>query len=358
MPWLHAPTKPRFSSLRKTLTFGSLPGDARSNGPRVVDDDHLDLRIVLVGERVQARLEVGAGTARGDDHRERPSVVVRCRAWPHLTRSLPLPKAAAPPARGARDRRPRTSWLRLRRPPVARADRGLRGPRLSVLQHDPRARHRLAPVRRSGVPLPPRARAQPANGGRDRPLPGREHVPARRGLDDGIVHSYDLETRQGRAGADLDRELVEALRATGSRTASGCTADSRTADPPGADRPAVHRRRSPRGRACAQTSSAGRRSRPEGTCSSTTRSLPADFVPTRAGLPVAAQAGEEWKAATAPARSHIHAPLIGANPHPQLEGPRASRRRRRRGADRRGRPCSRRPRTQRDAVRGRGRREA
>ena len=55
-------------------------------------------------------------------------------------------------------------------------------------------------------------------------------------IEDGVVHSYDLETRQGRAGADLDRELVEALRRYGlEERVRLITADSRTADPPGAE---------------------------------------------------------------------------------------------------------------------------
>lgn len=52
-------------------------------------------------------------------------------------------------------------------------------------------------------------------------------------LEDGVVHSYDLETRQGRAGADLDRELVETLRRFGLADRVRLhVADSRTADPP------------------------------------------------------------------------------------------------------------------------------
>lgn len=55
-------------------------------------------------------------------------------------------------------------------------------------------------------------------------------------LEDGVLHSYDLETRQGRAGAHLDRELVEALRRYGlADRVELNTADSRTADPPGAE---------------------------------------------------------------------------------------------------------------------------
>jgi predicted O-methyltransferase YrrM len=52
-------------------------------------------------------------------------------------------------------------------------------------------------------------------------------------LGHGVVHSYDLETRQGRAGADLDRELVEALAKFGlADRVQLHVADSRTAAPP------------------------------------------------------------------------------------------------------------------------------
>ena len=52
-------------------------------------------------------------------------------------------------------------------------------------------------------------------------------------LEGGVVHSYDIETRQGRNGADLDAQLVAALERFGlADRVSLHVADSRTADPP------------------------------------------------------------------------------------------------------------------------------
>jgi len=52
-------------------------------------------------------------------------------------------------------------------------------------------------------------------------------------LEDGVVHSYDIETRQGRSGADLDRELRDALERYGlTEHVRLHVADSRTAEPP------------------------------------------------------------------------------------------------------------------------------
>jgi predicted O-methyltransferase YrrM len=52
-------------------------------------------------------------------------------------------------------------------------------------------------------------------------------------LGDGTVHSYDLESRQGRSGTELDRQLVGALERFGlTDRVELHTADSRTADPP------------------------------------------------------------------------------------------------------------------------------
>jgi predicted O-methyltransferase YrrM len=54
-------------------------------------------------------------------------------------------------------------------------------------------------------------------------------------LDRGVVHSYDIETRQGRPGADLDAQLVAALERYGlAGRVDLHVADSRTADPPAA----------------------------------------------------------------------------------------------------------------------------
>jgi predicted O-methyltransferase YrrM len=55
-------------------------------------------------------------------------------------------------------------------------------------------------------------------------------------LEAGVVHSYDLETRQGSSGVDLDAELIQALERYGLRDRV-CLhiADSRTADPPAED---------------------------------------------------------------------------------------------------------------------------
>jgi predicted O-methyltransferase YrrM len=53
-------------------------------------------------------------------------------------------------------------------------------------------------------------------------------------LDNGVLHSYDIETRQGRSGTELDRGLSAALERYGltGRVALH-VADSRGADPPG-----------------------------------------------------------------------------------------------------------------------------
>lgn len=52
-------------------------------------------------------------------------------------------------------------------------------------------------------------------------------------LREGVVHSYDLERRQGRSGPDLDRQLIQALeRFDLIDRVQLHTADSRTADPP------------------------------------------------------------------------------------------------------------------------------
>jgi len=53
-------------------------------------------------------------------------------------------------------------------------------------------------------------------------------------LGDGVVHSYDLDVRQGRSGPDLDRQLIQVLeRFDLTDRVQLHTADSRTADPPG-----------------------------------------------------------------------------------------------------------------------------
>jgi predicted O-methyltransferase YrrM len=52
-------------------------------------------------------------------------------------------------------------------------------------------------------------------------------------LETGTLHSYDIETRQNRSGADLDRQLVVALERYGlSSRVHLHVADSRRADPP------------------------------------------------------------------------------------------------------------------------------
>lgn len=52
-------------------------------------------------------------------------------------------------------------------------------------------------------------------------------------LQSGVLHSYDIETRQGRSGAELDRELSAALERYGlSDRVKLHVADSRAADPP------------------------------------------------------------------------------------------------------------------------------
>jgi len=54
-------------------------------------------------------------------------------------------------------------------------------------------------------------------------------------LGRGVVHTYDIETRQGRDGAELDAQLVAALERYGlADRVELHVADSRTADPPGA----------------------------------------------------------------------------------------------------------------------------
>jgi predicted O-methyltransferase YrrM len=52
-------------------------------------------------------------------------------------------------------------------------------------------------------------------------------------LEDGVLHSYDIDTRQGRSGAELDEELIAALEryGLGDRVRLH-VADSRTADTP------------------------------------------------------------------------------------------------------------------------------
>jgi predicted O-methyltransferase YrrM len=53
-------------------------------------------------------------------------------------------------------------------------------------------------------------------------------------LEEGVLHSYDVETRQGHAGSELDRELVAALERYGlAQNVRLHVQDSRTADPPG-----------------------------------------------------------------------------------------------------------------------------
>ena len=55
-------------------------------------------------------------------------------------------------------------------------------------------------------------------------------------LGDGIVHSYDLDTRDGHSGAELDGHLVAALQRFGlSDRAHLHVADSRSADPPASE---------------------------------------------------------------------------------------------------------------------------
>jgi predicted O-methyltransferase YrrM len=55
-------------------------------------------------------------------------------------------------------------------------------------------------------------------------------------LENGVLHSYDIQTRQGRAGAELDRELQEALaRYELSERVRLHLADSRIADFPATD---------------------------------------------------------------------------------------------------------------------------
>jgi predicted O-methyltransferase YrrM len=52
-------------------------------------------------------------------------------------------------------------------------------------------------------------------------------------LADGIVHSYDIDTRQGRPGAELDRQLAAALARYGLEERVVLhVADSKRADPP------------------------------------------------------------------------------------------------------------------------------
>lgn len=52
-------------------------------------------------------------------------------------------------------------------------------------------------------------------------------------LERGVVHSYDLEQRQGRSGSELDRQLVAALERYGlSQRVQLHVADSRTAELP------------------------------------------------------------------------------------------------------------------------------
>jgi predicted O-methyltransferase YrrM len=54
-------------------------------------------------------------------------------------------------------------------------------------------------------------------------------------LGRGVVHSYDIETRQGRPGSDLDAHLAAALERYGlADRVELHVADSRTADPPSA----------------------------------------------------------------------------------------------------------------------------
>jgi predicted O-methyltransferase YrrM len=52
-------------------------------------------------------------------------------------------------------------------------------------------------------------------------------------LENGVLHSYDIDTRQGRSGAELDDELRKALERYGlSDRVRLHVADSRTAEPP------------------------------------------------------------------------------------------------------------------------------
>jgi predicted O-methyltransferase YrrM len=52
-------------------------------------------------------------------------------------------------------------------------------------------------------------------------------------LEGGVLHSYDLETRQGHSGAELDRQLADALERYGlSDRVRLHVGNSRTADPP------------------------------------------------------------------------------------------------------------------------------
>jgi predicted O-methyltransferase YrrM len=54
-------------------------------------------------------------------------------------------------------------------------------------------------------------------------------------LGDGVLHSYDIPTRQGRSGAELDEQLLDALQRFGLDDRVRLhVADSRRADPPGA----------------------------------------------------------------------------------------------------------------------------
>jgi predicted O-methyltransferase YrrM len=53
------------------------------------------------------------------------------------------------------------------------------------------------------------------------------------GLESGVLHSYDVERRQGRSGAELDAELLAALERYAFRNRVRLhVADSRTAEPP------------------------------------------------------------------------------------------------------------------------------
>jgi predicted O-methyltransferase YrrM len=118
-------------------------------------------------------------------------------------------------------------------------------------------------------------------------------------LEAGVVHSYDLETRQGRAGADLDRELVEALRRFGlADRVELHVADSRSADPPCAEIDLLfidgdHREEGVRAdfeRWAPLLSSRGHVLLHDAVDA-------ADFVPANESGPtrVAAQAGEDWE---------------------------------------------------------------
>jgi predicted O-methyltransferase YrrM len=52
-------------------------------------------------------------------------------------------------------------------------------------------------------------------------------------LEEGVLHSYDVETRQGHSGSELDRELVAALERYGlTQKVRLHVQDSRSADPP------------------------------------------------------------------------------------------------------------------------------